>query len=140
MDEELIESHPPDVDGFLWHWVAQANVNGVSTAIVLNIGGCVIVGQLTSAKDYFDSIAQEMSDNVVSDWQDVDEGEARSRLKSFVAGFAGESNSMDNVDAHYFVHLKNAVIHQGKFTFAAPYWRGRLSEVTGYMFGGASIP
>ena len=122
------------MDNFLWTLISIADRDNFSTDILLNMSGGLVQGLIISQREYFDSLSTEFSKSFASSGKETQEG-VRAAMMSHA--WTKETEG-DDVDDHYYIHLKNVVIHQGNTQFHTPLWRGRLSAVVGYTFGAPS--
>ena len=123
-------------DWFLCSLVDMVNQGGFSFGITLNVGGFLISGELIGGKAYFEGFGSELA-GVFKD------AEAAKRVKEGYAK-AGEDiyseKTEDKKDMPVmFIHMKNTKFYN---TSGKPipdnrgvWWRGRISEVSGFVIG-----
>ncbi|CAN7774730.1 gas vesicle accessory protein GvpU [Paraburkholderia hospita] len=122
----------PKVDFYLQNLVTMANTQDVEMGITLVLGGTVITGQLISGKTYFESFGALFA----SAWNSDEDGKkAIQEAMSKPAEMYGPDKS--DAAGPSFIHLKNATVRtpSGALTNQGVLWRGRLTEVSGFMLG-----
>lgn len=128
-----------DPDWFLQILVKMANQNGVEMGITLQVGGVLVSGQLVSGKKYFEGFADDFS-GAMSDPEEA-QG-VRNAFAKFGSGYGKEEDESAPQFEPTFIHLKDArVFHPGGTAVPGNrgvWWRGRLSEVAGFVLGSLS--
>ncbi|MFM0060631.1 hypothetical protein PQR64_33910 [Paraburkholderia phytofirmans] len=122
----------PKIDFYLQHLVTMANTEGVEMGITVILGGTVVTGQLISGKTYFESFGEMFA----SAWNaDEDGKKAIQDAMSEPAKMYGPGQS--DAAGPSFIHLKNATVRtpSGALPNEGALWRGRLTEVSGFMLG-----
>jgi hypothetical protein len=122
----------PELDWYLQHLVTMANTQGVEMGITVILGGTVVTGQLISGKTYFESFGALFA----GAWNADEDG------KRAIQDEMSKPAEMYGPDKHdaagpSFIHLKNATVRtpSGSLTNQGVLWRGRLTEVSGFMLG-----
>jgi hypothetical protein len=125
-------------DWFLQLLVNMAN-DGVSIGITLNVSGFLVSGILASGSSYFAAFGAELTSTMT-------DAEAAKGIKSDFAKFGDIYKHEDREESEdtqplqpSFIHLENARFFNtsGKPIPAnrGVWWRGRLSEVSGFSVG-----
>ncbi len=130
-------NNPPVVDPFLWAMVRQADNEDASLPVLINIGGAIVSGELIGEKQCFFLTSTQFAENASFANESVNaDDEIRQTFREAILSHSlSQMPSVDDIDAHYFIHLKNVTIHLGTEKFQAPIWRGHLSAVVGHIFG-----
>jgi hypothetical protein len=125
-------------DWFLGVLVGLAN-QGASMGITLQVGGLLVSGTLIGGAEYFEGFASDFSSVF------EDKNTAEQYRSAFAAGAENYKartfdDSEEIVDA--YIHIKGARFFNtsGKAVPAnrGVWWRGRLSEVSGFCLGSLS--
>ncbi|SHE88736.1 hypothetical protein SAMN04487965_0869 [Microbulbifer donghaiensis] len=124
-----------DKDWFLEDLVGLVNSGEASFGITLNVGGFLVSGYLIGRKQYFDSFGNEFA----SMFKSPEDAES---VKSSFAAYGDDTfNQSENGEPVPigFLHLKDARFYS---TSGNPlpgnrgvWWRGRLSEISGFSLG-----
>ena len=133
---EMYGLEAPKLDWFLAMLVDLANDRGLGLGVTLQVGGFLVTGSLVSGKDYFEGLASVIASAI------PDEQAAKVVRDSFAhlgdiydADKIADSESRKTV----FIHLKGARFvvpgHRPIPDETGVWWRGRLSEVTGFLPG-----
>ncbi|RWF81007.1 MAG: hypothetical protein EOQ36_31700 [Mesorhizobium sp.] len=128
-----------DMDWFLQNLVDLVNNTGISMGITLTVGGSLITGELVSGKKYFDDFGktfagdfQESSPEFIKEIQGL--------YAQYGEIYAPNPNGV-KVPPSY-IHLKDVHVYSGSSNPIPDrdgnWWRGRLSEVQGFMLGSLS--
>ncbi|MDR6503549.1 hypothetical protein J2785_006742 [Burkholderia ambifaria] len=122
----------PKIDFYLQSLVTMANKHGVEMGITIILGGTVVTGQLISGKTYFETFGAQFA----AAWNSDDDG------KKAIQDAFSEPAKMYGPDkgdtaGPSFIHLKNATVRtpSGYLPNEGVLWRGRLTEVSGFMLG-----
>jgi hypothetical protein len=138
-DESQKEQSPPppgETDWFLQSLVDMSNSSGLEVGITLQVGGFLVSGMLVSGKQYFEGFASDFASAF------TDQEAARGVREAFsrhgeMYKLQGEADLRH--PAPVYIHLKQARFFN---TSGDPiprnrgvFWRGRLSEVSGFILG-----
>jgi hypothetical protein len=122
----------PGVDWYLQNLVIMANTKGVEMGITVILGGTVVTGLLISGKTYFEAFGALFANA----WNSDEDG------KKAIQDAMSEPAKMYGPDkgdpaGPSFIHLKDAFVRtpSGSLVNQGALWRGRLSEVSGFMLG-----
>lgn len=131
----LSTDHVPPKDWFLQFLVNMANKRQFELDITLTVGGILISGTLVGVRQYFDELAAyfaspfelgKNSDEITTTFKKI--GDQCSCV-----------SPSEQTETPSYIHLKNVIFHdaQGKPISQRPgtWWRGRLSEVQGFVPG-----
>jgi hypothetical protein len=123
-------------DWFLQDLVEMVNGTDTEISLTLCVGGFLISGLLASGHKYFDRFGELMPGYVFDKSIAETIASALSHHRNIYLKDKAE-NGDKPIPA--FIHLKNAKFHN---VFGAPlpenqdiWWRGRLSEVSGFVLG-----
>lgn len=132
--EELAD--PPAVDAHLRMLVHLCNTAGppTSMSMTLFIGSGVISGTLISYEEWLDRWLRSMEAASKGLAQGVREG----REEALAAMAANGEDPEAGGPLPHFAHLRDAKLFTGEQQLAVDLWRGRLSEITGWMSGSYS--
>lgn len=121
----------------------EAAPGGVGTGITLTVGGLVITGNLVSEQTWLETHPADFVPE-----EGIAKAKARAELRrQLMSGrdpeeFTAEERDELSADLQ-LVHLKDVIIFAGSSPIAVPsdvfYWRGKVSEVTGWTLGRLSI-
>lgn len=121
-------------DWFLQKLVNIVNGNDVEFGITLNVGGFLVSGLIVSGHKYFENFANEfcLAFNFGEQKDDI--------FKSFAdLGLLYTKEKKDDDPPPMYIHMKNAKFYN---TNGSPipnntgiWWRGRVSEVSGFTLG-----
>lgn len=126
------------VDKLLQAIVAIPEKTTIELTITLNVGGLIISGQLISRDDYFEDLTRLFSNassesNVPFMLSDF----FRDLGRQLVDG--AHDDGAEGIPLPRFIHLRNAKMYpdqgQGLPHTHQVLWRGRLSQVDGFMLG-----
>jgi hypothetical protein len=126
------------LDHVLQTLVDLTNRSDLELGITLTVGGFSISGMLVSGKTFFDGLAAEMSAS-------IDEPSSKKAVHEYFSNFGGAYNFSD--DDHdtplpIFIHLRDARhFHNSGGPMPGNrgvYWRGRISQVSGFSMGNLS--
>jgi hypothetical protein len=113
----------PDSDWFLTSLVEFVNNRGSELPITLQVGGFLVSGLLVSYEKYFESVGLDFAKLFG----------AENMPKSRANGEASEQQPPS------FIHLREAhIFHSASQPIPAStsvWWRGRISEVSGFFLG-----
>ncbi len=129
----------PESDFFLEELIGLVNAAAedgpAGLGITLTVGGLVITGELASGRHYYLESAKAFG-------KSLPEGDTRETVEKWVGGFSKIYDRPDIDERITFIHLKNVRFLSSTGTFIIPnggessvWWRGRLSEVSGFMLG-----
>lgn len=120
-----------DEDWFLQCLVGMVDKSdiGISFGITIASEGLVISGELISSKLYFTKFGESFAGAV----KGLDGEDRNDLIKSF------EPNAQLTDGLPHFIHIDKPKIVDSKGVIHAPLWRGRISAVSGFTFGSASI-
>lgn len=128
-------NNPSEEDWFLQTIVKMVNIDSSAEfGITLNVGGFLVSGILVGGKQYFEGLAEYISSG-------VDEKEAAEGIKKTLGKpkeIYGHETSKNSLPS--YIHLKEAKFYNTQGNPPIPgnqgvWWRGRISEVQGFMFG-----
>ena len=124
-----------DSNDWLLEFLVDLADKKVELVITLQIGGMLVSGILASGEAYFDAVGSQLSDAKAPE----DMKRAMSQLEDL---YRKEANA-ERDPAITVIHLKEARFFMPGSapipTNQAVWWRGRLSEVAGFVIGGWSI-
>ena len=139
MNKEAIATKPTPAetyDWFLQALVNMANRSSLEVEVTLQRSGFLISGLLVNGQAYVEGLAKDFS-IAPSNGPEVYE-QVRNRFSKF-----GENLDLEEGDETLlpqYIHLKNARFFNVSGTSIsedrAVWWRGRISEVCGFMLGG----
>ncbi len=137
---KLSSDKAPAKDWFLQFLVNLANRNQFELGITLNVGGFLIAGTLVGAKRYFEEFGEDFAASFEAGTNPID-------IKSFFKKIGEECACVSNrehTESPSYIHLKNAMFYtlQGNPMQAngGVWWRGRISEVQGFVPGNLFRP
>lgn len=119
-------------DWFLQDLIEIANSGKISFDITLTVSGFLVSGTLIGGKEYFEGFGEEFSFGL--------KGEAADKVKAAFAknGEVYDAQKAPSMQPNY-IHLKNAHFFHTSGTpipeNRGVWWRGRVSEVTGFSLG-----
>ncbi|MDV6304857.1 hypothetical protein R3P93_20030 [Rhodococcus cerastii] len=124
---------PPreDRDQLLTRIVTLFNLNSeAEVGITLTVSGVVVSGTLVSGARYFDAANETWSKGdlaaiwslEVEHYRQLADGTDRADLSTEIARTG-------------YIHLLDAVVHEGGRQLGVAAWRGRLTEVSGWSLG-----
>ena len=128
------------VDWFLAWLVGYAENFALEQGVTLFIGGQIVSGLITSGRDFFTEVGNQVKDG-------ADSGEATAELrKSIGEGYAEFSKLYPKAEIGVpppfskptYIHLRNVAILTPNGSTPLPrstIWRGKLASVDGYNFG-----
>ena len=129
---------PIDTDWFLQSVVDLVNNTGMGLPITLQVSGMLVSGQVVTGEEFFEQMAIAVSSAVENE-------EIASDLKTFLETFRDvyrQNNESDKKSRPHFIHLKNArffTSNSKPIPNNPTWWRGRLSEVAGFIFGTLAV-
>ncbi len=136
---ELPDNAPPK-DWFLQFLVNMANKNRFELGITLNVGGILISGTLAGVKQYFADFGSDFAAS-------FDAGKGSEEVKATFKKIGDECVCVSNAEpaeSPSYIHLKDArfLDAQGNSIQGnrGVWWRGRLSEVQGFVLGTLNKP
>lgn len=125
-------------DWFLENLVSTVNNSDIEIGITLQMNGFLVSGHIVNGRKYFDGFSAEfISETAVA----FGNKEALGTLQQAFNKYASLYDTEDNGDDHgaSFIHLEGARFFN---TNGAPipnnrgmWWRGRISEVSGFILG-----
>lgn len=111
------------------------NNNQITIGITLTTHGFIISGHLTGGKEYFEAVADEFSSMVSNSFS----------LENSFQGLAESIYGSANPDVKEgplstdYIHIKDARFYSSAASTVLPdnsvWWRGRLSEISGFSVG-----
>jgi len=133
--KEIIEN----ADWFLQDFVNMVNGNEFGFGITLNVGGFLVSGQVVSGHKYFEGFANEFAKN----FEDTELSEnVKKSYSKYGEIYTKEKEDKEDLPRPNYIHLENAKFYN---TNGQPipnnrgvWWRGRLSEVDGFLLGALS--
>jgi hypothetical protein len=147
----------PEVDEFLQILVNIVNASSaIRFPMTLQLGGLLVSGTLISGRDYFEHLSgqveeayghamagQEGAEDATKRLSDVFRMpmDAYKSLDDIEAMSESEREAYQNRPGPFYVHLSDARLIVPADTRGIPttgpgiYWRGRLAEVDGWVFG-----
>jgi hypothetical protein len=140
--QSSFQQFPPQPDWFLQLLVNMAN-GGLHLGLTLQVSGFLVSGELVGGRDYFDGMGEEFANGIHGL---EDPGDIRGSFAALRDQYYPEKADTTKKPGPMFIHLKNARFFN---TAGNPipgnrgvWWRGRLSEVSGFILGGlsASVP
>ena len=123
-------------DWFLQYLVSLVRNSPMEFGITLQVSGMLVSGQLVSHKTYFEGLAIALSEGLEKfpDLADT----FKTGIPSFGVTPANIESNVD-IPMPQFIHLKNAkLINTAGHDIprgAGVWWRGRISEVGGFILG-----
>lgn len=139
IEEAVPEIKPVHEDWLLQNIVQMANdSNSAAVGITLTVGGFLVSGFLAGGKNYFDALGETIKEIFGQFVEDQD------LLQKFSESFSGfgqiySSEGRQGMTPPNYIHLREARFFN---TNGAPipgnrgvWWRGRISEVSGFNFG-----
>ena len=130
----------PTSDWMLRYLADQANLNDLRMSITLQLDGMLVSGILVGGQTYFNGITHDISAALDSS----DESKAVANLFERVNQVVQASTNRDvPPPTPAYIHLKDARFFQPASARPIPdgqgvWWRGRLSQVSGFFFGSLS--
>lgn len=125
----------PAKDWFLQFLVNMANKNKFELDITLMAGGLLISGTLAGVRQYFDDLGSFFASPLSGG---KSSGEIESTFKKIGDQCSCVSPS-EQTETPSYIHLKNARFYDAQGHLlpecSGVWWRGRLSEVQGFMPG-----
>lgn len=130
-------------DWFLQFFVKMVNGSSTEIPVTLLIGGAILSGSLVSGHRYFDEIGagfvEALTDKVPTDAIETFDGFMKKNSEVYTTEegreTAGEPTFIHLREARYF-HQSGAPIPSNQ----GIWWRGRISEIDGWSFGGLIGP
>jgi hypothetical protein len=126
-------------DWFLQSLINIVNGKDLEIGITLNVGGFLVSGLLVSGHRYFEAFGQEFS----SAFTETDVVQSiKESFSMYGVIYTQERSQDEDVPPPNYIHLRNAKFFN---TNGNPlpgnrgvWWRGRVSEVSGFMLGNLS--
>jgi hypothetical protein len=109
--------------------VAHAEQAGLRVPLTLFVKGTIISGILTSVVEWADEVEATFPTH---------EGKGMGIGEAIATGVKEAAMSTPDDDPHRVIHLKD-VVFMGQPIVNGPPWRGRLSDVSGWMFGALGV-
>jgi hypothetical protein len=126
--------HDPSKDWFLGTLNNMVNSNNITIGITIITHGYMISGHLAGGKQYFDAIGNEFSSLLNS-----------GNVEDSLTGLADRiyNSESDNVKngplSSDYIHIRDAKFYKAEGSPISSdtviWWRGRLSEVSGFSIG-----
>ena len=130
----------PQKDWFLQFLVNLANRNQFEIGITLNVGGLLISGTLVGVKRYFEVFGEDFSAS-------FEAGKSPKDIELFFKKIGDECacvSHREKTESPSYIHLKNARFFDAQGNSIqgnrGVWWRGRISEVQGFVPGTLIIP
>lgn len=126
----------PPADWFLMSLVAAANTTGLEVPVTLHVGGLLVTGTVASGATYFKETAALVERAGNSEFT-----KSIAEAIESNAGIYTDPDEGDDLNTPTFIHLKGARFHDAsgnRFPPTGVWWRGRLSEVSGFHLGSYS--
>ena len=127
-------------DWFLQSLVNMVNKSPIDFGITLNVAGFLVSGSLISGAEYFKGFGSDFSSSFPADSEIVES--TRKIYTDFgkMVYKTGEKEAdKDDLALPSFIHLKNARFFSTSGnpvpTNRGVWWRGRISEVSGFTLG-----
>jgi len=127
-----------EVDWFLQHFINLANntTAGIEISLTLNIGGFLISGTLVGGKKYFSAVSELLS---TANTNMPEISEVWKGIANYGEIYEASAEKGELEKNPQYVHLQNAKTFStsGSAIQAGPggWWRGRVTEVSGFSFG-----
>lgn len=126
--------HDPSKDWFLSTLNNMVNSNNITIGITIITHGYIISGHLTGGRQYFEAVGNEFSSLLNSE-----------NVEDSLTGLANRiyNNESDNVKngplSSDYIHIQDAKFYKAEGSPIGAdtmvWWRGRLSEVSGFSIG-----
>ncbi len=136
-----LQAHTPfvvETDWFLQSLVNMANEGNIGIGITLQVSGLLVSGTLVGGRKYFDGFAEDFASAFLND---PDTAESVRTSFSKYGGIYDKKEG-EEIPPPQYIHLENARFFS---TTGSPtpgnrgvWWRGRISEVGGFMLGSLS--
>lgn len=127
-------------DFFLQTLVSTVNNTDMSIGITLSVGGFLVSGQLKSGKGYFDDCGKKIS-SLFS--KDVDSAGKVEKAIQGIGGSIYDNDGEKDDGKPLFIHLDKVKFFNGNGQQIninqGAWWRGRISEVQGFILGELSV-
>ncbi|MFH0782616.1 MAG: gas vesicle accessory protein GvpU [Pseudomonadota bacterium] len=130
----------PAKDWFLQFLVNMANKNKLELGITLNVGGLLISGTLAGVKQYFTDFGADFAAS-------LKEGKGSEEIKATFKKIGDECacvSHSEQTESPSYIHLKNVRFFTAQETEIvenrSSWWRGRISEVQGFVPGNLGKP
>ncbi|HEB27724.1 MAG TPA: hypothetical protein ENI05_08095 [Porticoccus sp.] len=124
-----------DKDWFLQNLINMVNSGELKFGITLNVGGFLVSGNLIGGKHYFEGFGADFASGFSGD-------EVEDEIKNAFAKNGEIYSSEEEPSPPIYVHIEDAKFFN---TNGAPipenkgvWWRGRVSEVSGFSLGSLS--
>jgi hypothetical protein len=120
-------------DEVLENLIEGVEKTGVGHNISVCINGQIVTGQLIRSKRYYDLMSKIFDTGLEIQTKDPSEiGKLNTYLDNY-RNFMRQLGRRSEDDKPRYIHLENAVIHQGSSPQSlASLWRGKLSAVDGF--------
>jgi hypothetical protein len=129
-----------DPDWYLQMLIESVNGTDLKFPITLYVNGIVLTGNLVSGHLYFAGLAEQLTTFFGEDWEHTP---ATVKNLTFPGGRYLKDKESDDSPPAYFVHLEEAKVmspgQQPMPTHTGTWWRGRVSEVSGFNLGTFAI-
>jgi hypothetical protein len=125
-------------DEVLEYFVQRVEETGVGISIQLCVKGLIIVGSLTSSKQYYDRMSTIFNSNMQIETNDQTEIKLGYDYFEHYKQFMLEKRKhSEEQGGSKYIHLHNVVIYptDPSKPITADYWRGKLSSVDGFSLG-----
>ena len=126
------------VDWFLQSFINLANNPSASVemSVTLHVGGFLVSGTLVGGKKYFEGIAQVLA---AANTNMPDLAESWKSIANYGNIYEGSAEQNEVEKNPQYIHLQNASTFStaGAPIQAGPggWWRGRLTQISGFSFG-----
>lgn len=135
--QQSMEFQPPEADWFLESLVEMANRHNIRNGVTLQVGGFLISGIIVSGRRYFEGFASEYA-SVFTD-QETADLVRQTFSKGGEIYTTADEDPQEPIYPPAFIHLEQARFFNtsGKPIPAnrGVFWRGRISEVSGFILG-----
>jgi hypothetical protein len=141
--EPNLFNQPEGVDWFLSYLIWLADGFSLEQGITLTVGGSMLTGALISGRTYFEELGTLLKGIAQIHANDLDAG--RSILDTLTKSYSQFSQVYEKPEAGgpypfrktAYIHLRNARIVKPEGIVPTPgsLWRGKLSDVAGFMLG-----
>jgi hypothetical protein len=135
LQETLAAGHTPRKDWFLQFLVNMANKSQFELQLTLNVGGFLVSGTLAGVKQYFADFGADFA-------KSFDAGKGTEEIKETFKKVGDECSCVSNAEpaeSPSYIHLKDARFFDAQGHSIAGnrsvWWRGRISEVQGFVPG-----
>jgi hypothetical protein len=132
---ELTTENAPQKDWFLQFLVNTANKSQFELEITLNVGGFLVSGRLAGVRQYFADFGSDFATS-------FDAGKGSEEIKATFRKIGDECSCVSQAEpteSPSYIHLKDARFFDAQGNSIqgnrGVWWRGRISEVQGFVPG-----